>query len=1182
VSAGEQLRIAEAGPAPPRSARRDSGAGGGIEPPPPTPEQQRAIAARDRDVFLEAGAGTGKTGVLVSRYCDAVTEDGVGIDAILAFTFTEKAAGELRSRIRAELARRAGAAKERDPERGRELWRLARDTERAWIGTIHGFCRRLLASHPVAAGLDPRFRVLDEAEAELVAERAFEAALEELTEDGDAEAEAVAAGFRVPRLRALIVSTHDKLRSQGFERPGLPDMPEPVVAGTNRKNGPDAGELTVAEQAAAREAYRFLRALLDAFCREFERLKAERSALDFEDLQLRAVRLLRDRPAIAAAYRERFNHLMVDEFQDTNRLQIDLIRALRGPETRVFSVGDEFQSIYGFRHADLEVFRAERARAAAAPDSELELLPLRGNFRSHPVVLAAVNALGDALLDDFRPLTGGAAEDPDAGRPIAELLLTEADGWDAEGIELESVPGEQTSPARVAEARYLAARLGELADSGVPRGEMVLLLRAFTHVAAHEEALERAGLAPYVVGGRGYWSDQQVEDMLRLLACVANPLDDESLFGALASPACGASPDALWMLRQAARDAEGRPRHVWPAVERNFGPRAGEGTAEDGDAEDPAAAWVAGIGAQDAARLRGFHDTLVALRSEAPLLSLEALTERAARDFGYDLAVLMRDRGPRRLANVRKLMRLARRFEAAEGRDLPGFLRYAEARSARDEREGQAATQAEDHDGVRIMTVHAAKGLEFGTVAVADLGRPMLAGGRQPDLWLGDPATPSGGPATELDEAPPALGLRLARAGQPSITLWEFKRLQDEAAEADSTEGRRLTYVAATRARHRLLLSGVFGDKDLEGGDLKASHSAIRRLLPALGFTGDEEPLSVPGGEIAVSINRASPESARELVRRAGAVESAPPAGDAGPPPLLTPGGGAYSVGHLSYAALADYERCGYRFYAERALGLGAPASDDSAPAPEERSDEELSEADLDVERPSPGGRQRRLGLGNAVHSLLEWSARNRWARPGRERQAAALRQEGLPPDAREIERVDALVEAWLGSELLASLDGPRARLRPEASFVLAVGDSVVRGKMDLLAERDGEPVVVDYKTDALGDADPEQHAARYATQRDLYALAAAAGAGASGNGTAPRVRTVYCFLERPDRPVEYAFAPADLDAARDRIERLIAGVAAARFDVTTAPHRALCLDCPARERLCTHPPERTLAPLGP
>ena len=154
------------------------------------------------------------------------------------------------------------------------------------------------------------------------------------------------------------------------------------------KNGgepdPEELELTPAETALATASYGVLRELMSAYGSHYERLKAERSGLDFEDLQIRAVRLLRERPQIADRYGEQFAHLMVDEFQDTNRLQLDLIRELQGPETRLFVVGDEFQSIYGFRNADLEVFRSERAQAEAAPDDRVQVLPLRGNFRSGP------------------------------------------------------------------------------------------------------------------------------------------------------------------------------------------------------------------------------------------------------------------------------------------------------------------------------------------------------------------------------------------------------------------------------------------------------------------------------------------------------------------------------------------------------------------------------------------------------------------------------------------------------------------------------------------------------------------------------------------------------------------------------------------------------------------------------
>ncbi len=153
------------------------------------------------------------------------------------------------------------------------------------------------------------------------------------------------------------------------------------------------------------------------------------------------------------------------------------------------------------------------------------------------------------------------------------MLLTGRDGWTDEEIELDPTTDARTPANQLAEARFLAARLRELADQGVDRGSMVVLLRAFTRLDAHEDSLERAGLRPYVVGGRGYWSQQQVADVCALLATICNPLDDQALLGALASPACGVAPDTLWLLRAAA----GRGRHLWPAVERAAGPGRGRG-----------------------------------------------------------------------------------------------------------------------------------------------------------------------------------------------------------------------------------------------------------------------------------------------------------------------------------------------------------------------------------------------------------------------------------------------------------------------------------------------------------------------------------------------------------------------------------------------------------------------------
>lgn len=1310
-SAGEQLRLTDQADADPGAERADR-----TGRPRHTPDQRAAIEAGDPYVFVEAGAGTGKTGVLVDRYCDAVEATEGGVGAVLAITFTEKAAGELRARIRAELRRRAAeAGGAGESERELRLISLAR-APAAWVTTIHGFCRRLLAAHPVAAGVDPRFRVLEPVEAELLAERAFADAVEELLAEPDPDRLALVAARSAPQLRDLVRGAHDELRSLGHERPELGELLPPDLAGalaalaeaarealaeTAAATGGNAvsyrerlaGAAALAEAAGSRvgaggaagspgalgggagatppptispddllafridskakafcgpamarygEAldraveraavglYEAVGELVRLFGRRYAELKAERAGLDFEDLQLRALALLRHSPRVRAAYRERFAELLVDEFQDTNRLQVDLISELRGPATRLFTVGDEFQSIYAFRHADVEVFRTERRRANA--------LPLSGNFRSSPAVLAALNVVGEALLPDFRPLTAGREHAPAPGsEPAVELALVPAEGWEESEVGLGGREELDAAPQRVAEAAALAERLVRLAEAGIPRGEMVVLLRAFTHVGAYEEALERAGLRPLVVGGRGYWSQQQVEDMRCLLGVVANPLDDELLLGALASPACAASPDALWLLRRAA----GKGRHLWPELARRFGARAegatgtgerdpgrehgadpgdrrtedapgsgggeaeaGQGARPDGGAaeadqeaeaaeadEEAEAAEreraAAAIPPEDAQRLRDFCRTIEALRAEAALEPLDALVDRVARELGYDLAVLMREGGRRRWANVRKLMQVARAYEQAAGRDLTGFVATIAARAERDDREPEAATEIEGHDGVRVMTVHSAKGLEFGVVAVADLGRELAGGGFAPAFRARQEGDGSGADSLRT-------GVRIARAGRESLRVGDLGELADRARTDESEEERRLAYVAATRARERLVLSGSLDlrrfDACLGRDEAQPGDPILHRLLPALGVGvadeelvltaegGDPVPLGegatvtppAPGGgraELAIRVELPRPGRGEELMRRrspAGEPAAAPaasgdgaPAGKEAPPASVLASRAAArpsrTPGRLSSAAFESYASCGYRYYVERLVGLRASPGTGNGGAP------------------GAGA-----AFGSAVHALLEWSARNRWLEPPAERAASALRDAGLDPEAERLERARGMVAGWLASPLRAELEAERSRLAPEAPFLLGLGGAVVRGKLDLLAEgRSAVPLVIDYKTNALEEEGPTELMHRYEIQRDVYALAVASGA----ENRAAEVRTAFVFLERPDEPVIEVHGPERIEATRERLATIVAGITAERFEVTEHPHRALCHDCPAREALCPHPPERTLAP---
>ena len=292
------------------------------------------------------------------------------------------------------------------------------------------------------------------------------------------------------------------------------------------------------EQAALDELAARDRALLEELLRRFAdayaAAKDGESALDFEDLQLNARNLLRDHPAIRDRESWHFRSVLVDEFQDTNRLQCELIDLLATED--LFFVGDEFQSIYRFRHADVEVFRERRAASAG-------VLPLTENYRSRPEVLDVVNHLfGAEFGTEYEPLVAaGRFSDPIFG-PAVELLVTDKASY-----------REGDTHWRIAEARHVARRVRELVDSEqAAPGDIVLLFAAGTDAERYEEALRVEGLPTYRAAGRGYFGQQQVGDLKMYLRLVLNRYDDEALVSVLASPFVGVSNDALYLLRRAA------------------------------------------------------------------------------------------------------------------------------------------------------------------------------------------------------------------------------------------------------------------------------------------------------------------------------------------------------------------------------------------------------------------------------------------------------------------------------------------------------------------------------------------------------------------------------------------------------------------------------------------------------
>ena len=1154
-----------------------------------TDEQLVAIERRDGDLLLDAGAGSGKTSVLVERFVRSVLEDGIEVGAILTITFTEKAAAEMRERIRARL-------RELDADEA------ARATEGAFISTIHGFCARVLRTHALPAGLDPAFVVLDAPDADRLADQAFDEALEELA-GRDRRAIDLIAAYGAGGLRTAILQVHGELRSRGQSRPALPEpgpAPDLEAARTTLRaaraaaarelaaiddpgakvvealgrlerctplidaEDPWPGDLwavglpggngaalctEVCERygealAAFRAACEYRRAvrvrdlldrLLRLFGERYARAKREASGLDFEDLELECRELLRTDAALRERYRERFARIMVDELQDTNQVQLELIELLA--RSNLFTVGDAQQSIYGFRHADVELFeRRGEALAASGRRATLDT-----NFRSRPEILAVINGLFEAEIGGpptqrFRPLRAGRPADPDPDhQPHVELLVADKGAdWTMEGL---------GAPWRVAEARALAVRLERLLAPGAttPR-DVVLLTRATTDLRVYERALEDRGIPTYVIGGRGYWAHPQVIDMVSYLEALANPWAEEALFTVLVSPLVGVSADALVVLAATARDHKLDP---WSVL------------------REPDGAFDA-LDSVDKDLLDRFATGFAIEREVAARAGAETLIERAIERTGYDLAVLALPGGQRRLANVRKLMRLAREHEAAYGPDLRGFLELA-ARRARsgagtgESRESEAPVEGEALDAVRLMTIHRAKGLEFEVVCVADLGRGPRW--RAELMRIGRDGR---------------FGLRLAEPGTGKReSALDYKALGEERLAAEADEERRLFYVAMTRARERLILSGAakleaapaHGGSDSPPPASQPTFGGggpIVWIGPGLAERDDVAIAFVQPGDLAVP-EPPPPPPIPEPPPPPPIPERAPPSPEPPPPPPIPEPPPPEPpppeppppppLAALSYTSLAEYQRCGYRFYAERVLRLPGLRSHSGGAVTAEL-----------------GGGLSPTERGTLVHALLERLDFRRPVVATGEAIAAVAARHGLTvaPGGADAAQIIELVDRFATSELCRRL-GRATGVRREEGFRFLLGEILIGGVFDVIArEPGGRTLIVDYKTDRLDGSDPQELADRaYSTQRLVYALAALR-AGAS------EVEVVHTFLELPQRPAIATFTHEQMSALEARLARLADGVVEGRFAVTDAPHRGVCDGCPAEGGLCSWPLEMT------
>ena len=732
-----------------------------------TRAQQDAIRRSGQDVCVVAGPGSGKTSVLIERFAWLVEECGVRPTRILAVTFTEKAANEIKERLMTRFAARPDL----------------RD-ERAWVSTIHGFCARLLQENAIAAGIAPDFTVLDQAPAERLARDAAEEALDGLFRERPGDMRRL--------IQALDLSTEDEGRKPDLARSlldvydamrlsGAPDLPEPKspaddfplafglardILAEDVNRGAHAPQLRewaaqflslppdrltrhhfvvleslarvnlnrVAKNSRARAAasdlkneiiprlqmqwlavwnadlIELLRTAVSRIGALYREKRRRESTLDFADLEQEAIHLLESNDTVRRETSARFDHLLMDELQDTNRLQWRLVTLI---QRNLFAVGDVNQSIYGFRHADPTVFEDYR-RTLQTAGATIDDLP--ENHRSRREILEAVSrALDGQIGIESRPFIATRCfSSPTTA--VVERLVGQGDR------------------ATEIEAGLVAARVRELVDSeGYKYNDVAVLVRTLGCAQPFESAFDRFGIPFLVSGGGTFLETREVRDVLALLAALVNPLDDIAVVGVLRSPLAGISDEDLFRIG----------REGWGA---------------------------------EFAKLFG------RLRPLAGFVAPDRLLVMALDESNYFAGLPDRAR-----ANLEKLFAYMRREHRRRARPLAETLEDLEAlRAAHSEAE---APPQEAGNAVRLMTIHAAKGLEFPVVFVSALHRG-------PDRRK---------PVIAFSHA--GLGARWRNPASGKLSDPTHAALIEEVKRKEQAEENRLFFVAMTRAEERLILS---------------------------------------------------------------------------------------------------------------------------------------------------------------------------------------------------------------------------------------------------------------------------------------------------------------------------------------------------------------------------------------
>lgn len=1220
------------------------------------PDQRLAAHTLDRPVTLTAGPGAGKTKVLVERYLHILRTQPVDVDQLVALTFTNRAAAEMRERVRKSLDELLRSCPSQ--ERGRWM-KHKRSLDGAIITTIHGFCARLLREFPVEAAIDPQFALLEEHQSSLLLEAAAEASLTESINANDESITKLTAGVGRSKMISALMGIYRGIRNLGLEigeverrtlatyrgldayREALSELDlrmreflavrdlskpaeskrksaerkwallRPILSGDPGTVSRSAYSQAVQDFREARpNRQRNLRDLLvklDDLIWEkdlkgrvpmlFFDLRAARyatdvlriigridtrlseakqriSALDFDDLQIEALRLVRTHPEVLRRTAGHYRFFLVDEFQDTNGLQRDLLERLAaatGKRANIFIVGDRKQSIYGFRGADVDVFR-EMSGALEAQGGLT--CSLKDNFRSQPALLDFFNALfsrifvppEDLPIDELN-LLGYVEHESILPRraaehapPLVEFLI--ATGSPAHPDGRDELLGPKTEDV---EAEQLALRIRDLVHPGAGEivetvdsvtgtrrplkfGDIAFLFRALTKIRIYESALRRARVPFLTTQGKGFYQRDEVRDLLQLLRFLDNRTDELALAAVLRSPLCGISDNALLALRRApaiVQDRGGKTIRLRGGVRDLFHAVLNHHRIDHIHEAERAALEEAGALLTGLVRRRNRHGIASLLRS-----AVDAASYRTIIAASFD--------GAQRLANVDKLVALADRFERAGPHMIRDFVRFVRDFEKAKGRESEGSLEAADN-AIRLMTIHQSKGLEFPVVVIPELHRKLnLHRG-----WY------------TLDRH---LGLSLQTPDERGGLLWgfTFNRLRERAQWRERFESMRLLYVASTRTRDRLILSAATDDlrKDAARKDSWFSWIAGTLHLDSEAEGGILDLGSGATMRVALhQVDLGAPVIGDSLLAPTEAAADEPPPsepeGFAFPLLRTVQSDPARSTHRFSVTQLLNYRRCPRQYYFDRLLHVP---------------DKEALAFWNDAEAPEPPANLTATLRGSVIHRFCEVfeEGDEPTDRLGQSLdEVLRLRAADWGRRIVEIDREEAirnltpLADRYLNSDARKRIDqlrGPHRRderLDPgsthsgvfsECRFLIRRPLGTLTGSIDKLllqprpdgASLDAE--IVDFKTNRLRGTITsliEQTAADYLVQIQCYVLAV--------RELLPAVKKVRAVLHFLDPNIEYEF-PADSishEHSLQAVDSAMAGLLASRSHEEFPPRPA-------------------------